>query len=118
MQSFTCYLTPQPGSRLSVPVSLPAAGYCLIYGQVTDQGLPSPKPPAFRNSGASPTAADGFTWARSPRGRSTRCGCRSPAMCRRLRPHSLRRTEIFIVLRAPFFYHYNVRLYIQKSSPH
>ena len=109
MQSFTCYLTPQPGSRLSVPVSLPAAGHCLIYGQVTDQVsparmrwcLPSPKPPAFRNSGASPTAADGFTWARSPRGRSTRCGCRSPAMCRRLRPHSLRRTEILIVLRAP-----------------
>ena len=28
MQSFTCYLTPQPGSRLSVPVSLPAAGHC------------------------------------------------------------------------------------------
>lgn len=42
MQSFTCYLTPQPGSRLSVPVSLPAAGHCLIYGQVTDQGLPCP----------------------------------------------------------------------------
>lgn len=42
MQSFTCYVTPQPGSRLSVPVSLPAADYSLIYGQVTDQGLPCP----------------------------------------------------------------------------
>ena len=42
MQRFLCYLTPQPGSRLSVPVSLPAADQCLIYGQVTDQGLPCP----------------------------------------------------------------------------
>ena len=42
MQSFTCYLTPQAGSRLSVPVSLPAADHCLIYGQVMEQGLPCP----------------------------------------------------------------------------
>ena len=42
MQRFLCYLTPQPGSRLSVPVSLPAADQCLIYGQVTDQGHPCP----------------------------------------------------------------------------
>ena len=42
MQCFTCYLTPQAGSRLSVPVSLPTADHCLIYGQVTDHGLPCP----------------------------------------------------------------------------
>ena len=43
MQSFTCYLTPQPGNRLSVPVSLPESDQCLVYGQVTDQGLPCPE---------------------------------------------------------------------------
>lgn len=42
MQSFSCYVTPQPGSRLSVPVSLPASDRSLLYGQVTDQGLPCP----------------------------------------------------------------------------
>lgn len=42
MQSFSCYVTPQPGNRLSVPVFLPAPDRSLLYGQVTDQGLPCP----------------------------------------------------------------------------
>lgn len=43
MQSFTCYLTLQPGTRLSVPVPLADCEQCLVYGQVTDQGLPCPE---------------------------------------------------------------------------
>ena len=126
MQSFTCYLTPQAGSRLSVPVSLPAADHCLIYGQVMEQGLPCPDALVLAISEAtgipeqwSITDVSGRVLSGTPNPRPGICAAGAEV---RQRPgdfahiaYSARSVPSFSVRRTIY---YSVRLYIQKSSLH